>query len=96
MTLKIRFIQYNCHYQNIAPMSNYTVLSYSLQTKFWWWWRDVSTMKFIASKPRYIRDYDSDKDSLLRRMIRKRYQNSQSPIRVEEYPLIKVFQNIYF
>jgi hypothetical protein len=77
-------------------MSNYSVLCYSAQTKFLWWWCDVSTVKFIASKIRHIRDYDNDKDTLLRRVIRKRYINSESPIRVEEYPMIKVFQNIYF
>jgi hypothetical protein len=96
MTLKIRFIQYNCHYRNIAPLSDYSVLCYSAQIKFWWWWFDISNWKFIANKPRYIKDYDSDKDTLLRRIINRRYKNSQSPIRVEEYPMIKVFQNIYF
>lgn len=96
MTLKVRFIQYNCHYRNIAPLSDYSVLCYSAQTKFLWWWFNVSNVKFVADKPRYIKDYDSDKDKLLRRIINRRFKNSQSPIRVEEYPMIKVFQNIYF
>jgi hypothetical protein len=96
MTLKIRFTEYNCHYKNIAPMSNYSVLCYSAQTKFLWWWLDVSRVKFIASRIRYVKDYDSDKDTLLRRIINTRYKNSPYPIRVEEYPMIKVFQNIYF